>query len=247
LVDMQNEMNQKDFSIIAERTLAAINQAGEKKKKSVIIALREESEKGVSVKSLLEILTPKLKNCNVSASTENFDVLVTTPRALEGLKLSSERQNLGLLIFASIEPMLAIPDYRSAERSYYRLKHWQMLAQELGFLRIILQSYSPESLAMRAFAYGEFELFNNQELANRKELGYPPFSKLIKLSYRGKIASTAENLKKELAPRVTISGPFTDSNGNASLLLKVFNTINLPEISKLGTDWIVDRDPENVL
>jgi len=244
---MKNEMQRKDFCIIAGQALEAIKGALARNKKAAVIALREESEKGVSVKSILEALTRELKNCKISTSIHDFDVLVATPRALEGLKLSSERRNLGLLVFASIEPLLAIPDYRSAERAYYRLKHWQMLSQELGFLRIILQSYSPEMPAVRAFAYGEFETFKNDELKNRKELGYPPFSKLIKLSYRGKDSSALNHLKKEFNARVSVAGPFTDSSKRQSLLIKLFDNANIPELSKLNSDWIIDRDPENVL
>ncbi|MEK7189244.1 MAG: hypothetical protein AAB671_01970 [Patescibacteria group bacterium] len=255
LVDMKNEMSRRDFSAIAGATLEAIQETLSQHKKAVVIALREEPplnpplgkggrRGGVSVKSILEILTQELKNCKVSASEEQFQVLVATPRVLEGLKLSSERSSLGLLVCASIEPMLAIPDYRSPERVYYRLKHWQMLAQELGFGRIILQSYSPDSLAVRAFAYGEFEAFAADELASRRELSYPPFSKLVKLSYRGKDGKAAGELKRRL-PNAT--GPFTDHSNRQSLLIKLPPNAQLPDLWDVSPDWAIDRDPENVL
>ncbi|MBI2637199.1 MAG: hypothetical protein HYW81_03345 [Parcubacteria group bacterium] len=244
LVDMKNEMNRKDFSIIAGQTLEAIQGALKQNKKAVVIALREESDKGVSVKGVLQILTRELKNCNVRASLEHFDVLVATPQALEGLKLSSEKRNLGLLVFASIEPLLAIPDYRSAERTYYRLSHWRLLAQELGFERIILQSYSPLSLAVRAFAYGEFEAFKTAELSSRKELNYPPFAKLIKLSYRGKDQNEVLSAKRRL---MNASPPFMDAKKRQSLLIKLSGDARPAELFNLGQDWIIDRDPENVI
>lgn len=262
LVDMKNEMNQKGFSIIAGRTIEAIRGALKQNKKAVVIALREESEKGVSVKSVIKLLTEELKNCKVGGEMGGFDILVCTPHALEGLKLSSEKRNLGLLVFASIEPLLAIPDYRSAERAYYRLSHWRMLAQELGFERIILQSYSPDSPAVRAFAYGEFEAFRNEELKHRKELNYPPFSKLIKLSYNprhtgGVLAdsisaddrqdSIASELRSSLQNDGTVAGPFTDARKRQSLLIKLSPGAKLPMLAELGPDWIIDRDPENVL
>jgi len=244
LVDMKNEMQRKDFSVIAGQTLEAIRETAGRNKKVAVIALREESEKGVSVKGILEILTRELKNCKVSASLEQFDVLVATPQALEGLKLSSKKGNLGLLVVSSIEPMLAIPDYRSSERAYCRLSHWAMLGRELGFGRIILQSYSPDSLAIRAFAYGEFEAFAAAERANRKELNYPPFSALIKLSYRAESRDAVDELKRRLP---NASGPFMDANGRQSLLIKLPHSARLPDFSGLGSDWIIDRDPENIV
>ncbi len=174
-------------------------------------------------------------------------MLVATPAILEGLKLSSKKQNLELLVFASIEPLLAIPDYRSGERALYRLKHWEMLARELGFARIMLQSYAPDSRPVRAFACGEFETFRDEELNNRKELNYPPFSKLIKLSYRGSDARAVEEFKKKLKPKLNISGPFTDSDKHPSLLIKLTPDADLSPLGTLGPDWIMDRDPENVL
>lgn len=251
LIDMKNEMQRKDFSVIAGQTLEAIRETLALNKKIVVIALREESERGVSVAKILGILTGELKNCKVMVSGDDFEVLVTTPGALEGLKLSSKKQTLGLLIFASIEPLLAIPDYRSRERSYYRLKHWRMLAQEAGFERIILQSYSPDSPAIRAFAYGEFEAFRNAELKNRKELNYPPFTKLVKLSQSRHAeldsASLREQILKQVQDDVQVIGPFTDARKRQSLLIKLSKNAELPNLSELGTEWIIDRDPENVL
>lgn len=264
LVDMKNEMQRKDFSIVAGLSLESIKGCLKRGKKIVVIALREESEKGVSVNAVFDILTTELKSCKVSKDLNDFDVLIGTPQALEGLKLSQERGKLGLLVFASIEPLLAISDYRSAERAYYRLMHWRMLARELGFERVMLQSYTPELAAVRAFAYGEFDAFKKQELKNRKELNYPPYSKLIKLSYRGKdaekdvkAASTllgggdaynkSNAAAKERPRRSHIMGPFTGADKKQSFIIKLSEGVATPRLASLGPDWSIDRDPENIL
>ncbi|MDP3762954.1 MAG: hypothetical protein Q8Q97_02685, partial [bacterium] len=69
LVDMKNEMQRKDFSIIGSQTLDAIKNALAQHKKAVVIALREEppprpplntgggKTRGVSVQSILGVLT----------------------------------------------------------------------------------------------------------------------------------------------------------------------------------------------
>ena len=47
--------------------------------------------------------------------------------------------------------------------------------------------------------YGEFY---RQEIANRRELGYPPFSKLVRLETRSPKASEAEERAKKLAKKI---------------------------------------------
>tara|TARA_Y100000310_G_C20704417_1_gene833942 strand:- start:12908 stop:14587 length:1680 start_codon:yes stop_codon:yes gene_type:complete len=253
IIDMEQEMTKKDFSIMADKTIGRVQETINAQKKVVILSLREKSDKGVSVEALYEILTKSLKNCNISTDKNDFDVLVATPNILEGLKLSSKRGSLGLLIFSSIEPLLAIPDYRSSERVYYRLQHWKMLAQELGFSELILQSYSPNSSIMRAFAYDEVDAFIKNELEHRKELQYPPFVNLIKLSYRRKKNNpyddeqAARILKQELDSSVKILGPFVDKKKKLSIVLKFNSKTDLSMLKELSKDWSIDRDPENVL
>jgi len=204
LVDMKAEMQKKDFSIIADSTLDDIQKTIAQNKKVLIISLRQDSEEGVSVNKLQEILTKELKNCKMV-------LLVTTAYPLEALKLTQERGKFGLAVFASIEPLLAIPDFRSGIRTFNRLNYWKMMCSELQIERIILQAYSPENLAIRAFAYGEKDVFIKSELQNREQLNYPPFSQLIKLSYKGDIGYEFERTLKSLQPalkdKAQILGP----------------------------------------
>jgi primosomal protein N' len=257
LTDMKNEMHKRDFSIIADTTLSAIKKTTQKNKKILILSLRYEAEEGVSVNKIHEILTNTLKNCKV-AKTEpkkdlekNFDVLVATPYSLETLKLISKRREFELAVFASIEPLLALADFRSAQRSFNRLNYWKMLCQELQIPQIILQSYSPDNLAIRAFAYGEVDAFIKSELANRKQLNYPPFGQLIKLTYKHEVPYELDRaikfLKDNLESSVQILGPFKDKKSQESLLLKVTQPSTLTPLLSLPHGWAIDRDPENVL
>ena len=77
---------------------------------------------------------------------------------------------------------LRLPDFRAAERTY------QLLEQVSGRAgraekpgRVIAQTYMPEHAAIQAAATHDREGFLRQELAVRKELAYPPFSRLANL------------------------------------------------------------------
>jgi len=72
------------------------------------------------------------------------------------------------------------------------------MCQELKIPQILLQSYSPENPAIRAFAYGEVDVFTKAELKHRKELSYPPFADLIKLSYKGDVNYELDRAIKSL-------------------------------------------------
>src|SRR5690606_31278022 len=48
--------------------------------------------------------------------------------------------------------------------------------------KVIIQTYLPEHYAIQAAKQHHYKQFYNEEIGYRQELGYPPFSKLIKLT-----------------------------------------------------------------
>jgi primosomal protein N' (replication factor Y) len=81
---------------------------------------------------------------------------------------------------------LYLPDFRAAERTF------QLLTQVAGRAgrgdrpgEVILQSYDPEHPALRCAAAQDFEMFYEQEAAEREELHYPPFGHLVEVEVRG--------------------------------------------------------------
>lgn len=257
LVDMQQTLSQRAYAHLSFQTCSIIQDTVEKGKKVIALALRKQHATGVSVETLYSVLTKNKKNGKIvvdSAESDipsDYDVLVGTPSLLEGLKLAQDRHKIGLLVISSIEPLLALPDYRSAERAYARLSHWKMIAQELGIPEIVLQSYTPEAPVMRAFAYGEYTAFKNNELLMRKKLLYPPYAQLIKLSYNGLAESEIALVRKKLehyhTDGIRVSGPFTDQKSKQCLLIRLLKNTQLPILSTLSPFWSIDREPENIL
>ncbi|HZI89776.1 MAG TPA: primosomal protein N', partial [Candidatus Polarisedimenticolia bacterium] len=81
---------------------------------------------------------------------------------------------------------LYLPDFRAAERTF------QLLTQVAGRAgrgdrpgEVILQSYDPEHPALRCAAAQDFEMFYEQEAAERRDLHYPPFGHLMEIEVRG--------------------------------------------------------------
>ncbi len=85
---------------------------------------------------------------------------------------------------------LHVPDFRASEKVF------QLLVQAAGRAgrsedcddqgEFVVQSYDPSLGILECAAGQDYEIFYNKELAWRKELGYPPFGKIIRLVFSGK-------------------------------------------------------------
>ena len=81
---------------------------------------------------------------------------------------------------------LNFPDFRAGERTF------QLLAQVAGRAgrgkstgRVIMQTFSPDHFSIEASRKQDFVEFYNKEIPFRRELGYPPFSRIIQLKISG--------------------------------------------------------------
>jgi primosomal protein N' (replication factor Y) (superfamily II helicase) len=79
---------------------------------------------------------------------------------------------------------LNLPDFRAGERTF------QLLSQVAGRAgrgkaggKVIVQTYSPQNYAIQAAAKHDYLAFYSKEMAYRRELNNPPFSRLARLVY----------------------------------------------------------------
>jgi primosomal protein N' (replication factor Y) len=108
------------------------------------------------------------------------DVLIGTQMIAKGLDLP----RVTLVGIVSADTALHLPDYRAAEQTF------QLLTQVAGRAgrshrggQVIVQTYNPEHYAIQAAAQHDYQGFYRQEVAHRRRLGYPPFSRLVALRY----------------------------------------------------------------
>ena len=139
------------------------------------------------------------------------DVLIGTQMIAKGLDLPL----VTLVGVVSADTGLYLPDFRAAERTF------QVLTQVAGRAgrsarggQVIVQTYSPDHYAIQAAAGHDYAGFYRQELAYRRQLGYPPFSRLVALRYTDKdgrrCREEAERLGRWLAAEVRrLSLPFS--------------------------------------
>ena len=95
---------------------------------------------------------------------------------------------------------LNVPDFRAAERTF------QLITQVAGRAgrgdkpgRVVIQTYSPEHYSILHGGSETAEQFYKTELSIRKELSYPPFTRLLNFRiegiHEGRVINCAEDLK----------------------------------------------------
>lgn len=120
----------------------------------------------------------------------NADILIGTQMLAKGLDLPLV--TLVGVVLADIG--LNFPDYRTAERNF------QLLTQVAGRAgrsalggRVVLQTFQPGHYAIRYAADHDFKGFYKQELDFRRELRYPPFTRLVRFEARARKNEEARN------------------------------------------------------
>lgn len=103
------------------------------------------------------------------------DILVGTQMVTKGHDLP----HVTLVGVINADAALSIPDFRASERAF------QLLVQVAGRAgrgdspgRVLVQTYDPEHHAIRFAAKHDVMGFLERELRDRRELGYPPFSRM---------------------------------------------------------------------
>jgi primosomal protein N' (replication factor Y) len=117
-----------------------------------------------------------------------LDFLVGTQMIAKGLDFP----RVTLVGIVSADTSLHLPDFRSAERTF------QLIAQVAGRAgradlpgRIVVQTENPEHPAVRFAARHDFTSFAEAELQSRRELGYPPFGRLVRAVFEDEDGSRA--------------------------------------------------------
>ncbi len=110
-------------------------------------------------------------------------ILVGTQMVSKGLDFPG----ITLVGVVNVDALLSVPDFRAGERAY------QLLAGAVGRAgrgegegEVIVQTDQPEHYSVRCAVDEDYEGFYAEELEYRRALGYPPFSRLAKLTVEGK-------------------------------------------------------------
>jgi primosomal protein N' (replication factor Y) (superfamily II helicase) len=128
-----------------------------------------------------------------------IDVLVGTQMIAKG----HDFHNVTLVCVISVDGGLAVPDFRSAERTF------QLLTQVSGRAgrgdkpgRVLIQTYHPEHYAIEFAREQIYDRFFEHEVHFRREMRYPPFYSLINVMVRNREYNVAASIAAEFARRI---------------------------------------------
>ncbi len=123
------------------------------------------------------------------------DILIGTQAILKCSVLP--RVSLIGILLADI--MLNIPDFHSAEYTYSLLTQLTNIAQRSNLpFELIIQTYNPSHYVILALKEHNYKEFYEKEIEFRKELGYPPFSRLVNIIIKGKEEEKVSKIAEEL-------------------------------------------------
>ena len=198
------------------------------------------------------------------------DILLGTQMIAKGLDFP----NITLVGVLSADTTLHLADFRAAEKTF------QLLTQVSGRAgrhdkegKVIVQTYTPEHYAILFAQNHDFVPFYNQEMMNRKQFAYPPFTYVVLLQFTHEdVLMTAEYahkaanwLRQNLSNATEVIGPSASSISRLQnryryqCLIKYKKEPTLPEILQqltrmYRTDWMkkgilmsIDLNPSSIM
>ena len=198
------------------------------------------------------------------------DVLLGTQMIAKGLDFP----RVTLVGVLDADVALHLPDFRAAERTF------QLLVQVSGRAgrgeiagEVFIQTCTPEHPAVAAAALHDERMFLDHELEQRREAGYPPFTRLASVLFSGRdegeVEAAATRTREQIAERaraagVQVLGPAPQALARLKgrhrwhLLLKATHAARLRELAlgaleyaevarAKGVRVVADVDPVDVL
>lgn len=166
----------------------------------------------------MDVDTTRTKNSHLkiynSFKNNEADILIGTQMISKGLDFP----NVTLVGVIAADMSLNLPDYRSGERSF------QLMTQVAGRAgrgdksgEVIIQTYTPEHYSLQYAKDYDYEGFYKEEIKIRRDLNYPPFSKVLLINISSKkeeiLIKFANNLGDEIKgllkeyENLTVLGP----------------------------------------
>ena len=182
--------------------------------------------------------------------------------------------SFNLITMINLDALINMPDFRSEENLFYQIEKLinflpaEALAKTGEPKKLIIQTYNPENKLLEKAALGNYEEFYEAELKLREMLNYPPFYKLIKLTFRHKDQNkasyaariTTEKLKMAIARarlgeevKLIEAMPAYIEKEKGLFIYNIFLKVrkDYPDIGNIlkyvGPGWIIDVEPRSLL
>jgi primosomal protein N' (replication factor Y) len=175
----------------------------------------------------------------------NADLILATPVVAKDVAPGG----VGLVALCEADAALASPEFRAAEEAFAIWWHVGRWAR-----RIVIETAQPSQAAVRALTRWDPAVLYRDEAARRRELGYPPFAGLARVTTpAGRSDEVATQIEARV-PGATVLGPVVQG---ATAILAVRSPVRSALVAGLrplagewrlqGAEIRVDVDPRELL
>ncbi|GAA4436708.1 primosomal protein N' [Ravibacter arvi] len=214
------------------------------------------------IESQLEILVPEVRVQRMDLDTtrsknaystiirnfeeNNVDVLVGTQMVTKGLDFD----NVSMVGVFDVDRLINFPEFRATERAF------QLMTQVSGRAgrraktkgKVLIQTSNPGQEILQWIIAGDYNAMYQTEIAERAGFGYPPFTRLIKLTVKHEDLDTALQAAKILAAGLTEQLGKTRVLGpEAPLVNRVRNRFLLDILIKLEREKVNFRAVKSLI
>ncbi|WP_421829394.1 replication restart helicase PriA [Larkinella sp.] len=153
----------------------------------------------------MDLDTTRAKNAYQQIISEfeggNVDILVGTQMISKGLDFG----NVSLVGIFDSDRMIHYPEFRAIERAF------QMITQVSGRAgrradrrgKVLIQTSNPQQAVLLKILENDYRGLFEEEIVERENYNYPPFSRLIKLTVRHAEQSVSQNAAQRLVAQLT--------------------------------------------
>ena len=141
---------------------------------------------------------------------QKIDILVGTQMVVKGLDFAS----VSLVGILSADSLLSFPDFRVNERAFQLMEQVSGRAGRAdGEGRVIIQAYNVQHPVLQWVKDHDVATFYRSEIKYREYFAYPPFSRLIKITFKHRdepkaiAAATMMAQSLNTVPGITVQGP----------------------------------------
>jgi primosomal protein N' (replication factor Y) len=130
-----------------------------------------------------------------------IDVLVGTQMVVKGLDFD----NVDLVGILDADGLLHFADFRVNEKAFQLMEQVSGRAgrkQATG--KVLIQTAQPQHAVLQFVQHHDYKSMYEAEIVNRKQFFYPPFSRLIHLSFKHKMKDIAERAAAQFADSLRV-------------------------------------------
>jgi len=170
-----------------------------------------------------------------------LDLLIGTQMISKGLDFS----NVTLVGVLDADQMLHFPDFRAFERSF------QLISQVSGRSgrrkkrgKVIIQTMDPDHPVIQYIVHNDYEGLYTEQMEERQIFGYPPYKRMIRITFRHKIPSILDSATDLMAGQLREIFTSRVLGPQYPPVRKVHNTFRKHIILKIERDVSYERARE---